>query len=215
MKAFASWSGGKDCMLAVHRFLNKPENSIECLLNMCDADGLHSRSHGIHKSWIQKQAACMNMPLIQPISDFKGYEKVFNSQIVALKSQGVEAGVFGDIYLEEHREWIDRVCNEMEIKALFPLWGEDTSHLLQEFINEGFETIVVAIRNDMLEDTWLGRIIENDFLRDIKKLTGIDPCAENGEYHSFVFNGPLFREPVKFKKGEIHREGNHNFIELK
>lgn len=214
MKAFASWSGGKDCMLALQRYLGNPENSVECLVNMCNSDNEHSRSHGIHKSWIQKQAALLDIPLVQPTSGFKEYEDILKKQIEILKKNGVEAGVFGDIYLEEHRTWINRVCMEMEIKPVFPLWGEDTGALLKEFIGKGFKTIVVAINEDKLNESWLGRIINDAFYMDIIQQNGIDPCAENGEYHSFVFDGPLFKKPVEFAEGEKYRNGNHKFLEL-
>ncbi len=214
MKAFASWSGGKDCMLALYRYLQKPENSVECLVNMCDSDNEHSRSHGINKSWIQKQALSMGIPVAQPISDFGGYEKAFKEQISILKKSGVQAGIFGDIYLEEHRTWINRVCSEMEIEPVFPLWGEDTGDLLKEFIAEGFQTIVVAVNNQMLDEQWLARIINTEFYNDIINLNGIDPCAENGEYHSFVFDGPLFKKPVKFTHGEKYAKVNHLFLKL-
>uniref|UniRef100_UPI003217F9F2 Dph6-related ATP pyrophosphatase n=1 Tax=uncultured Draconibacterium sp. TaxID=1573823 RepID=UPI003217F9F2 len=216
MKAFASWSGGKDCMFALYRFLKNPGNKVECLINMCDTDGNHSRSHGIDRNWIQKQASQMDIEIIQPVSDFADYEKVFKHQISVLKEKrNIEAGIFGDIYLEEHKVWIERVCAEMQIQAIFPLWGENTEDLLKEFIGEGFKTILVAIRNDVLDDSWLGRVIDTIFLEDIKRLDGIDPCAENGEYHSFVFDGPLFSKALNFIKGTTVTSGNHNFLHLK
>ncbi|MCY1718726.1 diphthine--ammonia ligase [Prolixibacteraceae bacterium Z1-6] len=215
MKAFASWSGGKDCMLALYRFLKDSENTVECLVNMCDTDAVHSRSHGIDKNWIRKQAKQMEIEVIQPVSDFAGYEKVFKHQISILKERNVEAGIFGDIYLKEHKVWIERVCSEMQIQALFPLWGENTEDLLKEFIGEGFKTILVAIRNDVLDNSWLGQVIDTRFLADIKKLDGVDPCAENGEYHSFVFDGPLFSTALDFTTGATITSGNHNFLHLK
>ena len=156
----------------------------------------------------------MGIPVAQPISDFGGYEKAFKEQISILKKSGVQAGIFGDIYLEEHRTWINRVCSEMEIEPVFPLWGEDTGDLLKEFIAEGFQTIVVAVNNQMLDEQWLARIINTEFYNDIINLNGIDPCAENGEYHSFVFDGPLFKKPVKFTHGEKYAKGKHLFLKL-
>ena len=122
MKAFASWSGGKDCMLAVYRLLQKNEMEISSLVHMCDACGTKSRSHGIHKNSIAQQAAAMNIPILQKPVDETGYEACFKSQVQILKKQGVTAGVFGDIYLQEHRVWIERVCADLGITAVFPLW---------------------------------------------------------------------------------------------
>jgi len=214
MKAFVSWSGGKDCMLATYRYLNEADNKIGCLLNMCSDNGDHSRSHGIKKHLISNQAESMNIPLIQKATGIDNYEKNFKKVIGELKMDNFNAGVFGDIYLEEHRTWIERVCNDMGIIPIFPLWGANTGDLLDEFIDNGFKTIVVAIDNRKLSTDWLGRIIDEKFHHDIKNLPGIDPCAENGEYHSFVYDGPIFNGPVRFTTGEKYTENNNSFIKL-
>lgn len=214
MKAFVSWSGGKDCMLALHRFLKEKDNTIVCLVNMSNSEGTHSRSHGIKNDLVIKQAESLNIPLIQKATERVDYENNFKEIIQQLKEvEGVTCGVFGDIYLEAHRVWIDRVCNDMGIEAIYPLWGDSTNDLLHEFISEGFETTVVAINNTKLEQDWLGRKIDSNFLEDILKLEGVDPCAENGEYHSFVYNGPIFKNPLDIIQGKIHSEGTNTFIE--
>lgn len=213
MKAFVSWSGGKDCMLALHRFLKEKDNTVVCLVNMSNSEGTHSRSHGIKNKLVIEQAESLEIPLIQKATDRGDYENNFKEVINKLKAEGVTSGVFGDIYLEAHRVWIDRVCAEMEIEAIFPLWGESTEELLHEFIFEGFETTVVAINNTKLNIDWLGRKIDNQFLEDILKLDGIDPCAENGEYHSFVYNGPIFNKSLNIKLGNTYSEGTNTFIE--
>lgn len=202
-------------MLALHRFLSQDVNSIECLLNMCDEDGVHSRSHGIENRFITEQAAKMGIPILQPLSGRNNYEQNFKTAVLKLKEQGVVAGVFGDIYLKEHRDWIERVCADLEIEAVFPLWENDTTDLISEFVAEGFKTIVVAVNFEKLGKEWLGRIIDEQFVDDITKLDGIDPCAENGEYHSFVFDGPLFNQPITFEKGKIHQEEKHFYLEIK
>lgn len=214
MKAFASWSGGKDCMLAVYRTLQKKEYEVAYLVNMCDNDGEHSRSHGIKKSFIETQAKAMNIAIVQEAADFKGYESSFKAVISELKKDGVTAGIFGDIYLMEHRTWIERVCQELEIEPIFPLWENDTKLLLKEFIEAGFKSLTVAINTDKLDNTWLGRNMNNSFYDDITALKDIDPCAENGEYHSFVYDGPIFSEPVNFSKGEVRTDKNHLFLAL-
>ena len=213
MKAFVSWSGGKDCMLALHRFIKDKDNKVVCLVNMSNSEGTHSRSHGIKNNLVVEQAKSLEIPLIQKATERGNYESNFKDVISKLKSEGVTSGVFGDIYLEAHRVWIDRVCSEMGIEAIFPLWGESTEELLKEFISEGFETTVVAINNTKLGGDWLGRKIDNQFIEDILKLDGIDPCAENGEYHSFVFNGPIFNNSLNIKHGNTHSEESNTFIE--
>jgi uncharacterized protein (TIGR00290 family) len=213
MKAFVSWSGGKDCMLALHRFLKNKDNEVSYLINMCENNSEHSRSHGIKKSLIKEQVCKIGIPIIQEKID-KSYEASLKKIIKQLKSKGITTGVFGDIYLEEHKTWIERVCAEMKIEAIFPLWGNNTSKLLKEFIEEGFKALTVSIRCDKLLVEWLGRELNTDFFKDIAKLEEIDPCAENGEYHSFVYDGPIFKSPVLFTKGEITTRDNHHFLEL-
>lgn len=214
MKAFASWSGGKDCMLAVYRKLKSEDTEVAYLVNMCDSDGEHSRSHGIKKSFIKTQAQAMNIPIVQEATDFRGYESCFKSVINELKKDGIAAGIFGDIYLMEHRTWIERVCTELEIKPIFPLWKNDTNLLLKEFIDAGFKALTVAVNTDMLDKNWLGRELDTSFYEEIIKMKDIDPCAENGEYHSFVYNGPVFSQPVRFSEGNISQKENHSFLLL-
>lgn len=214
MKVFASWSGGKDCMLALYRVLQEGAHEVESLVNMCDSDGEHSRSHGIRKQLIAAQAEQISISVIQEPTDFTGYEVCFKAVITDLKKKGVTAGVFGDIYLMEHRTWIERVCDELNITPLFPLWENDTKSLLNEFIDAGFGALTVAVNTDSLDESWLGRELDRAFYRDITSLEGIDPCAENGEYHSFVHAGPIFSQPVSFSKGEPYQRGNHIFLPL-
>jgi len=214
MKAFVSWSGGKDCMLALYKVQQNQEHEVLALVNMCDADGEHSRSHGIHKNMVKFQAKAIGIPILQPMSTFKAYEDKFKETIEDIKNYGVEAGIFGDIYSKPHRDWIERVCGEMDITAIFPLWGENTNDLLNEFIDFGFETIVVSVNKNMLSKDWLGRVINAEFLNDIKLIEGIDACAENGEYHSFVFNGPNFKLPLNLKKGESFQKDDHWYMFL-
>lgn len=214
MKAFVSWSGGKDCMLALHRFLKEPQNEVVSLVNMCDADSNLSRSHGLTQSIIAKQAACMGLRLTQKTTDRTNYEARFKEVIEQLKKEGVTAGVFGDIYLNEHRTWIERVCNELQIQPIFPIWTNDTPGLLNEFIEAGFKALTVSVHVDKLPQSWLGRKLDRTFFNEITTIPGIDPCAELGEYHTFVYDGPLFKSPVAFSTGQISTHDKHYFLKI-
>ena len=214
MKLFASWSGGKDCMLATYRIITEGKHKLAFLLNMIDDEGIKSRSHGLSKELIRKQAEHIGIPIIQQSTNFESYEKKFKEAIIELKKQGVEGGVFGDIYLEAHRVWINRVCADLNIVTIFPLWGENTELLLKEFINTGFKTITVAINTKKLAPQWLGRIIDNDFYNDIIKLENIDACAEQGEYHSFVFDGPIFSSELKFAAKDGYNDGDITYLTI-
>lgn len=214
MNAFVSWSGGKDCMLAMHNFMKNPENRVVSLINMCDEDGVMSRSHGIKSDLIKMQALCMGIPITQEPIGKNGYEESFKKAINSLKDQGINAGVFGDIYLVEHRVWIERVCNDLGVDAIFPLWNRNTTELIKEFVDFGFKTKVVSVRENFLSEDWLGLDIDNDFIAKILAMPNIDPCAENGEYHSFVYDGPTFKTPVPIKFGRRYKHDNHYFLEL-
>ncbi len=214
MKVFVSWSGGKDCMLALHRIKKEGMHDIHCLVNMCDKTTPRSRSHGISNRLIREQAFAMGIPVIQPVSGFDDYEEVFKSAINQLKTQGVKGGVFGDIYLQVHRDWIERVCAETEIEPIFPLWKNNTTELLKEFVTGGFNAKLVAVNQQHLTKDWLGRNIDHEFVKDILGFPNLDPCAENGEYHSFVFDGPTFVTPVVIQEGTSYEAHNHWFLEL-
>lgn len=215
MKAFISWSGGKDCMYALHCFLKNDANQAAYLLNMCDAVERKSRSHGLNSELLAAQAHALNIGLVQePIAN-NNYEQSFKKAIADLKVQGVTAGVFGDIYLESHRQWIERVCAEMEICPIFPLWGMNTEKLITDFVADGFATLVVSVRKEKLPKEFLGRVIDNLFLSDLRSIGDVDLCGENGEYHTFVFDGPIFDHRVSFKKDKITEDDKHWFLELK
>jgi uncharacterized protein (TIGR00290 family) len=181
---------------------------------MVDSKSDYSRSHGLKKQLVARQASALGINLIQQESDFSNYEPNFKQVIKTLKEKGVTGGVFGDIYLMEHRTWIERVCTEMDIKPFFPLWENDTRVLLNEFVNAGFKALTVSVNQSLLTQSWLGREIDESFSTDIIKLEGIDPCAENGEYHSFVYDGPIFQNSVSFEKGKEYSDNNHWFLEL-
>jgi diphthine-ammonia ligase len=212
MKAFVSWSGGKDCMFALYKFLGTHQGEVHCLLNM--TDGHKSRSHGLSTNCIKAQAELMQLDILQPVVDQSGYENCFKQAIGLLIKEGVTHGVFGDIYLMEHRSWIERVCNETGITPIFPLWEADTKQLLHEFISLGFRTILVSVDQTKLAKSYLGRCIDLDFYRDITALPNTDACAENGEYHTFVFDGPLFSKPLNFTQGEISKAENRTYLEI-
>ena len=214
MQLFVSWSGGKDCMLALYRVLQEKEHKVLHLINMCEADGEHSRSHGMSKHLIANQALSIGIDIMQPASDFKSYEIQFKEAIGQLKKKGISGGVFGDIYLKPHRDWIERVCSEMDVQPFFPLWGNSTVELVYEFIHAGFKTIVVSVNSEYLPQSWLGRDIDKKFVNDITILKDIDPCAENGEYHSFVYDGPIFKTPVVFSSGKEYFKDNHWYLAL-
>ncbi len=215
MKLFSSWSGGKDCMLALYRIQKSGEHEVKILLNMCDSDSDFSRSHGIHSSMIVRQAEALGIGLLQPKTDRMSYERNFKSAILNLKELGFTGGVFGDIYLWEHRHWIERVCAECGVEAIFPLWDNPVIEMASEIIDSGFKTIVVSVNAKQLTENFIGRVYDHDFVAELSKIEGVDVCAELGEFHSFVFDGPNFNHPVAFQKGDVTFRESHWFLEIK
>ncbi|MGD0779300.1 MAG: diphthine--ammonia ligase [Dehalococcoidales bacterium] len=213
-QAFASWSGGKDCCLALYRAKNNGMN-IRYLFNMVSEDGIRSRSHGIRAAVIKKQAEALGIPILQQPTVDEAYEAVFTKALQDFKRQGIEFGVFGDIDFNEHREWIERVCKAAAITPRLPLWLEDQSKLMEEFIAAGFKAVVVAVKADLLGKEFLGRIVDKKFLADIAALDkGITPCGEAGEFHTLVIDGPIFKRRLDLTKTEIVSRGEHHFLEI-
>nr|MQY69725.1 diphthine--ammonia ligase [Bacillota bacterium] len=144
----------------------------------------------------------------------ESYEKVFKKAVAELKREGVKIGIFGDIDLRKHRDWVERVCKEIGIKPLLPLWKKGREGLLKEFIQVGFEAIVVATKADLLGKEWLGRKIDEELIKDLKKVNGVDLCGEKGEYHTVVYDGPIFRRPVRFATGRKVFKDKHWFLKI-
>lgn len=212
MKAFISWSGGKDSCLALHRSLAKglPINSLLCMLH---ENGRYSRSHGISLDLLTAQAESLGFPVHFGSATWENYEAVFKDRVRFLKSEGVDTGIFGDIDLPEHRSWVEKVCRELELEPLLPLWGEERKKLAREFINLGYRALIVSVRTDVLDGDWLGRTFDLAALRDLEE-RGIDPCGEGGEFHTFVFSGPLFSYPLDLDKGSVLERHGHLQLEL-
>jgi diphthine-ammonia ligase len=212
-QAFTSWSGGKDCCLACYRAVTSGLQ-IRYLINTVTEDGQQSRSHRLASKWLQLQAQAIGIPLMQPEATSANYETVFKSALLTLKQEGIKVGVFGDIDFNAHREWIDRVCSETGIMPYLPLWEVNQNEILREFIDLGFEAVVVATRADLLGEEWLGRKIGLDFLTDLAKLENITPCGEAGEYHTLVIDGPIFQKRIEIiETNKLLRDG-HLFLDI-
>lgn len=213
VKAFVSWSGGKDAALSYYRVMKNFH--VTHLLNMVAEDGQTSRSHGIRTDILRLQAEAMGLTIVQPESSWETYEAEFKKALSDLKGRGVEMGIFGDIDLDAHREWVERVSRESGMEAVLPLWGEkNRENLIEELIETGFEAVVVATKRNVLGPEWLGRRIDPDFVRDISKIKGVDICGEGGEYHTFVVSGPIFKKRINILKSEKVSRGEHSFLDI-
>jgi diphthine-ammonia ligase len=209
MKVYSSWSGGKDCSLACYKAM-EAGFEVSHLLNFLAEDGVRERAHGTRPFLLRLQAEAMGIPIVQVNASWEGYESKLKAIVQELKLERVEGGVFGDIDLLVHRVWIERVCKEMEIEPIFPLWGRDPEDLLLEFITAGFEALVVATR---VNEEWLGRRIDRSFIHELKAL-GLHVSGESGEYHTFVTNGPLFKRRIKISEAERVHIGGSWFLDI-
>lgn len=204
MKLFVSWSGGKDSALAAYR-ARQQGHQIAYLLNCVAEDGARTRSHGLPAEVIGLQTQAMGIPLIQVQTSWEEYEAHFKDTMCMLVHMGVTGGVFGDMAIDEHREWVERVCAEVGIHPLLPLWDEDPYALLEEFWASGFRALVVASR---LGPEFLGRWLDRALVAEMVA-RGAHPCGEEGEYHTLVTDGPLFRRPLSVRWDEQPERAVH------
>ncbi|MCX5814918.1 MAG: diphthine--ammonia ligase [Proteobacteria bacterium] len=212
-KAFCSWSGGKESAMALYE-AQKQSINVEYLLNMAQEDGNHSRTHGLSSELLRAQSKALNIPLLQQRASWETYENEFKKAVSALKNKGITTGVFGDIDMAEHREWVERVCSNIPVEPVLPLWLKGRAELINAFIDAGFKAIVVATDARFLGEEWLGRSIDNAFIDDIKSLKTVDLCGEKGEYHTFVYDGPIFENPVRFTPLEKVLTDSYWFLQL-
>jgi len=213
---FASWSGGKDSCLACY-LATTSGLEVRYLANMITEDGKWSWTHGQPPELLQIQAQAIGIPLVQRRTAMTNYETEFKNMILSLKQDGINGGIFGDIDLEEHRQWIERVCQQVDITPRLPLWGQSQDKILRDFIDLGFEAIVVATKTDLFSEEILGQKVDLDFIKYLEELRAtkdITLCGEAGEYHTFVVDGPLFRQRVEILETKrVSREGRR-FLQI-
>ncbi|NYT00230.1 MAG: diphthine--ammonia ligase [Methanocellales archaeon] len=194
MKVAASWSGGKDSCFACYKAILDGFDVV-CLLNFLSEDVGRS-AHGLRAELLSIQSQAVEIPIIQIRKTKNNYEHNFKKVISKLKQDGIQGMVFGDIYVQEHRDWIEGVCSQIDIKPIFPLWRIKTEKIVHDFIDSGFDSVIVAIKAEILSEDWLGKKVDNDLIEEFKKRK-IDPCGESGEYHTFVIDGPLFKKRLR------------------
>ena len=212
-QVFTSWSGGKDSCFACYR-ASGSGLKVRYLLNMVTGDGKRSWTHGLSAELLQMQSKAIGIPLVQKQTTSTNYEAEFKNALLTLKRDGITGGVFGDIDVEEHRQWIERVCQRADIEPHLPLWGLSQDKIMRDIIDSGFEAIIVATKADLLGEEWLGHRVDLDFLSKIERMKGITPCGEAGEYHTFVVNGPLFKQRVEIVDSNRALRDGHWFLEI-
>jgi uncharacterized protein (TIGR00290 family) len=206
-QAYLNWSGGKDAALCLYKAQQSGLYRISSLLTSMNAAQNRISMHGVRRELLQAQATAIGLPLTtvelpeQP--GMAEYEEQMRQAVRKLKGSGNTHALFGDIFLEDLRHYREEQLAKEGISCVFPLWGRDTKVLVEEFIAAGFKAIIVCVAENALDPSFCGRPIDNSFLADLPP--GVDPGGERGEYHSFVYDGPIFQYPVAIRKGEIVR----------
>ncbi len=206
------WSGGKDSALALMRARSRGL-AVTRLLNMYDPATDRVRFHATRRELMQAQADAIGLELVQHGVAWDGYEPAFRAMLASLKTDGFAGVAFGDIHLADVRAWYEHRVRDAGLEHVEPIWGESPAELVAEFVASGSRAVITCVQLSKLDETWLGRIIDERFVAEIVT-TGIDPAGENGEYHSFTFAGPLFRAPVPWRPGARRDEGDFAQLDL-
>ena len=210
------WSGGKDSAMALHALLQRPDVRVTALLTTVTETYDRISMHGVRRELLVQQAESIGLPLhevrIPPQCVNPIYEARMEEALRVHYAEGVRTVAFGDIFLEDLRAYREKNLARIGMTALFPIWKRDTRELIREFRQNGFRAIAACVDPRVLDRSFAGRELDNAFFRDLPG--GVDPCGENGEFHTFVFDGPIFRKPISVRVGEIVERDSFVYADL-
>lgn len=203
-KTYFNWSSGKDSSLALYYILQETDFKISKLLTTVNKDYERVSMHGLRESLLDLQVQSLDFSLkkIKFPADVSmvSYNEVMRKNVMELKEEGYSHCVFGDIFLEDLRKYREEQLKSIEIQGIFPLWKRNTRELFLEFIKLGFKAITVCVNAKYLDESFCGQVLDEEFLEELPE--NVDPCGENGEFHTFVYDGPIFNNPINFEIGE-------------
>ncbi len=203
-KAVFNWSGGKDSALALYKVLQSEQYDVVSLLTTVNKSSKRSSMHALPVSLLHAQADSIGIPIylieFDPEEEIRGYEECMLQAVNHFKKQGVNKFIFGDIFLHDVRSYREKQLTPYGIEVVEPLWDKTTAEIMDEFLQSGLKTVVVTTMANLLGKEYIGRLIDQSFVNELPKC--IDVCGENGEYHTFCFDGALFQHPVEYKLGE-------------
>jgi uncharacterized protein (TIGR00290 family) len=204
-KALINWSGGKDSSICLQKILQSGDYDIHCLFTTLNARYNRISQHGVRSVLLEQQAGQIGIPLktlmLPDTPTMEAYDRTMKVALTKLRQQGVTVSIFGDIFLEDLREYRESRLAELGLKGAFPLWKRPTDELAESFISDGFRAVLVCVDERYLGNEYAGREYDKSLLNDLPD--GVDPCGENGEFHTFVYDGPIFSRPVLFNRGDI------------
>ena len=212
MKFAMSYSCGKDSTLALHRMISAG-NECVALIIVINRDQGRSFFHGISTDLLKKYEKSLGLPVIECPSVGEDYHLAIEEGFRKAKAMGAEAIVFGDIDIQGNREWAEERCRNVGIDSIFPLWHADRKKNVSDVISSGYRCVIKTLNNTLLPEELLGKVIDGDVVRVMEE-AGIDICGENGEYHTFTADGPVFLSPLEYKTGEILRFGDFSVIDV-
>lgn len=204
IKAIFNWSGGKDSALALYELLVQKKVEIYSLVTTINQDRNRISMHGVREKLLDMQAEALRLPLkkvlLPEMPSMETYNSLMRNMLKEFRSCSVTHSVFGDIFLEDLKKYRDEKLAEVHIKGIYPLWKKESHDIMKRFIDLGFKSIVVCVNSKYLDDSFLGRELDFDFIKDLP--SNVDVCGENGEFHTFVYDGPIFNTPIPFTVGE-------------
>ncbi|WP_162802961.1 Dph6-related ATP pyrophosphatase [Ornithinimicrobium avium] len=209
---YCSWSGGKDCAAALHEVWRREDPAL--LLTMLTEDGERSRSHGLHRDVLVRQAEAIGVPIRFAASSWSEYAQALLGLVRGAAQDGFTTGVFGDLDVEGHREWQQRLAREAGTTALLPLWKRDTTGHARSVVDQGFRAMIVAVKDKMVPLDLLGRVMDEQVVAELQA-AGVDPSGEYGEFHTVVVDGPLFGRPLVLEQGERTLRSGMWFLDVR
>ncbi|MCG8435320.1 MAG: diphthine--ammonia ligase [Gammaproteobacteria bacterium] len=211
-KFFCSWSGGKDSCLAFYHAV-RAGGKPACLFTMMVEDGGRSRSHALPRALLEQQAQRLGLPIVFRSASWNDYESEFISAMREFKQKEISCGVFGDIDIESHRDWVWKVCNDAGTSPYHPLWQRDRRDLLSEFIKLDFQASIIVVKDGVLDKRFLNRTIDKQTMEELYQ-AGIDAAGERGEYHTVVTGGPLFSSAMHLITKGVSLHDGYWFLEV-
>ncbi len=200
-----SWSGGKDSTLTLHHLRTAPGYEVVALLTSVTSGYERISIHGVRRALLERQTRSLGVALevaeLSPRSSNEEYERILGAALAKYREVGVRSVAYGDLFLEDIRRYRESLLEGMGMRAVFPVWGQDTREFAERFLTLGYRAITTCVDSLALDASFVGREYDRRFLAELPP--GVDPCGENGEFHTFVYDGPLFREPVPLARGEV------------